>query len=274
MDEKEHSSRYYTAAVVLTFFGIVALLISVGVYWHFLHKNGISPDPTDWGSFGAYITGAAGTLIALVTLIALAITLHLQATELRLSRKLMSEQAATIARQTHTLERQAATLEQQATESTFFQLLAHRRETIASLRSAQETFGRLALTTMANALASQIYEARQQIGDDQERLSTYVISALRGYRSQLDPVIGSTIQLLLFALNTDANGNGLDYFNVTRADFTMVDRVLLLYVGLSTYGDEYGVFDVVHRSRLMDGLQPNSYNHVIEQRWIDKYRGA
>ena len=257
---EERPSRYHGIARTLAIVGTVALVGSTVIYWAVLHRyGGISPDSTDWGSFGAFITGVAGTIIALATLIALAMTLDLQARELLLSRNLIAKQART--------------LERQAMEGTFFQLLANRRNSIDSLGVGDDV-GRNALNVITSALAADIQQHQQATDTGRAELSGRVVSKLSGYRPQLDPVIGSTIQLLHFVLDIDAEAedDAPDYWAIAQADFSIVDQVLFLYVGLSEYGQQFGVFDVIREAEVLNGLKTNSYGSAISQKWLDQYQ--
>src|SRR5438874_1286647 len=86
------STRYFGIAIGLSVIGVAALTLSVLAYWGELHHLGISPRSDEWGSFGAYVGGIAGTAIALATLVALAITLALQAREMESSRHAVGRQ--------------------------------------------------------------------------------------------------------------------------------------------------------------------------------------
>ena len=98
----KRSVRYFWIALGLSAFGLAALGTSAFAYWRALHRFGLSSYSEDWGSFGAFVSGIAGTAIALATLVALAVTFALQARELENSR--------------HSVERQIF-------DNTFFQLL-------------------------------------------------------------------------------------------------------------------------------------------------------
>jgi hypothetical protein len=87
------STRYVGIAIALSLIGSVTLIVCFGAYWYNLHELGLSPRSDDWGSFGAFISGIAGTTIALTTLIALAATFALQARELESSRHALQRQS-------------------------------------------------------------------------------------------------------------------------------------------------------------------------------------
>src|SRR5947207_12715634 len=86
------STRYFRVAIGLSVIGVAALTLSVYAYWRELHHLGISPKSDEWGSFGAFVGGIAGTTIALGTLVALAVTLALQAREMEASRHAVGRQ--------------------------------------------------------------------------------------------------------------------------------------------------------------------------------------
>src|SRR5947209_4291576 len=105
------SDYYRRWAFGLMIFGCVAFAVSVFFYWRVFHGGIISYDSEKWGDFGACVSGLAGSLIALATLVALGFTLSLQARELELTRKLLTAQG-----------RQQ---QREAYEATFFRLLTN-----------------------------------------------------------------------------------------------------------------------------------------------------
>ena len=110
----KRSVRYFWTAIALSAFGLAALGTSTFAYWRAFHRFGLSSYYEDWGSFGAFVSGIAGTAIALATLVALAVTFALQARELENSR--------------HAVERQIF-------DNTFFQLLQRFNGIVSSLAS-------------------------------------------------------------------------------------------------------------------------------------------
>jgi Putative phage abortive infection protein len=116
--DKSETNRYKRAAYIIAVFGAAAILGAPSLYWLYMsHGGGISKDASDWSTFGAFFNGVAGTIIAFGTLVAVAVTFHLQAKELAESRSLITTQAF---------------------ESNFYQLLRRFGEHVASLRYGGE----------------------------------------------------------------------------------------------------------------------------------------
>lgn len=84
-------SVYRKIAIALGAVGMLTL-IAVVLAYAVLIDSGLSQDSTDWGTFGDFVGGIAGTVIALSTLVALVIALQLQAKELEQMRSALDEQ--------------------------------------------------------------------------------------------------------------------------------------------------------------------------------------
>jgi hypothetical protein len=96
------STTYFSLACVIAGVGVVALIGAAGYYWWALSVadgQGLSRASEDWGTFGDFVSGIAGTAIAMCTLVALAITLHLQAKELEATRRELGKQTEAAHRQ-------------------------------------------------------------------------------------------------------------------------------------------------------------------------------
>ena len=85
-------AAYKTIAIALAVVGLSAIVAAITAYGIGL-GGPLSSSSTDWGTFGDFVGGIAGTVIALSTLIALVVTLHLQAKELEETREALRDQA-------------------------------------------------------------------------------------------------------------------------------------------------------------------------------------
>lgn len=88
------SETYRKIAYGLAIFGVVVLVVAFVTYRK-QFAGDYSPSGSDWGLFGDYIGGVAGTLLAFATLIALVVALVVQATELEETRQALENQVET-----------------------------------------------------------------------------------------------------------------------------------------------------------------------------------
>ena len=87
----QQTQVYKRIAIALGCVGGAAFLIALAAYGIAL-PGPLSDRSADWGTFGDFIGGIAGTVIALSTLVALVIALHLQARELSDTRTVLAQQ--------------------------------------------------------------------------------------------------------------------------------------------------------------------------------------
>lgn len=120
------TDKYEKIAKRLRATGIFALGGCIAVYV-FLFFGQPLGGTNEWGAFGDFVSGVAGSIIALATLIAIAYTLSLQSTELGATKNLLEKQG-------RTLEEQTTTLHRQALETTFFRMLELFDKTSDALR--------------------------------------------------------------------------------------------------------------------------------------------
>lgn len=99
--------HYQILAITLATIGIAALSVSCFVYATYVGSD-ILDSASSWGLFGDFIGGFAGTVIALTTLIALAVTLFLQARALEETRLAVTEQLTAANSQLASFERNEA----------------------------------------------------------------------------------------------------------------------------------------------------------------------
>ena len=88
------SGTYRRIAYGLAIFGATVLVVAFVIYRKQFGGD-YSPAGSDWGLFGDYIGGVAGTLLAFATLIALVVALVVQATELEETRRALQSQVET-----------------------------------------------------------------------------------------------------------------------------------------------------------------------------------
>lgn len=94
MNANNNTKAYTTIAIALGATGVLSLALS-WTWFAWVHGTDIVENAEAWGQFGDFIGGFVGTVIAVATLIALAITVHLQATALRETQQSLSAQLKT-----------------------------------------------------------------------------------------------------------------------------------------------------------------------------------
>ena len=99
------SNRYRKAAVILALGGGAGLVAPLAMYVLKFH-GGLAPNSDAWAYAGEFMAGIAGSIIALATLLALALTLSLQEEELQKTRSALDAQITNAADQLATLRQQ------------------------------------------------------------------------------------------------------------------------------------------------------------------------
>lgn len=123
-EDDARPARFEKIARYLIWTGLVAVVGSAFIYFAAFREHPVG-ETGDWGAFGDFVSGIAGTALAGATLVAVALTLSLQARELDASRRVLRDQARTLNKQTF--------------EATFFQLL-QRFTTISAPLHEKSTF--------------------------------------------------------------------------------------------------------------------------------------
>jgi hypothetical protein len=241
------STRYLGIAVGLSVIGVAALTLSVFAYWRELHHLGISLRSDEWGSFGAYVGGIAGTIIALATLIALAVTLALQAREMEKAR--------------HAVARQIF-------DSTFFQLLHRFNDVLDSVSVKQLRMddgeyeiveGRTAISLIYKQMSNRYPVNRD--ADVRGAIVDMHRDAYATYENMLGPYFRTLYHVFKFIDGQDSldDQEKLDYANIARAQLSRFEIALLFYNCLTPFGDKfkpliekYGILKHVNKADLAD----------------------
>src|SRR5688572_33197683 len=88
------SERYARFARFIAIGGIAALIVSLVAYSSLWWVSGVplGQRSADWGTFGDFVGGIAGTVVGVLTLWAIAMTLRVQAEELEATRAELAKQ--------------------------------------------------------------------------------------------------------------------------------------------------------------------------------------
>lgn len=260
--------RYARVAAFLIAAGILSILACIAVYIFFFHRHPMG-ETEDWGAFGAFISGAAGTALSAFTLAALAFTLALQADELAESRKLANEQFKV-------LERQSATMAQQAFDSAFFNLLERfnrvRENVTVEYREMQRDINGepqlVYLKASGRKAFEKFYEALQtSIGPESNQPNRR--AALEGIfkpfyelsESDLGPYFRTLYHIFKYVDNEPqlTQQQKINYANIARAQLSDVELCVLFYDGLTNLAPKfkpliecYGVLKHVNAKHLLN----------------------
>lgn len=112
MTQHKIEKSSHTSLRTIIGFGIIAILLSLGLYVLNFHANEISKNPESWAHFGDYLGG----IFSFFSFMALLYTIHLQTKELKATREELQ-----LSRQAQ--QDSAEVLRKQQFENTFFQLL-------------------------------------------------------------------------------------------------------------------------------------------------------
>jgi hypothetical protein len=255
-DKKKHRLSYRFVAVLLAIVGIAALAASVFGYWSELHDLGMAPRSDEWGTFGDFVGGFAGTVIALVTLIALAITLDLQARELAAARKVMKTQAYALSKQNfeNTLFRILGFIEDRATR-----LISPRTLTAA---------GREAFIAHVENLVGR-NSGRMK---DEELPQEHVLAECRNWYATKTQDLGAYFDLVAEALTRidrwHMPQSRAVYASILRALLSPAEKYLLFYYGLINHRTAH----LVHAHRILEGFDYEAGVAPIPQQrreWFD-----
>ncbi len=77
-----HLKRNWVAIIVVA--GVIACLISIGFYIYIFGSNGFSKNNAHWGTFGDYVGGFLGTILALISVLLIYITYRNQVISTRI----------------------------------------------------------------------------------------------------------------------------------------------------------------------------------------------
>lgn len=208
----DQARLYRIIATLLAGIGAAALFLSTFIYWRVLGPQGVSTTSTDWGTFGDFVSGIAGTIIALATLIALAVTLHLQAKEMAAARDLLA--------------RQSYALSKQNFENTFFRILEFINaiaERVNDPNNANAPMGRQYFSIWAKLLRQSHMTA--EIADRAVAAAEVVVFFER-YGTGIEPYFQLVSQALQRIDGSNMNRPEV-YASILRATLTAPERFLI-----------------------------------------------
>lgn len=253
--------RFARIAAFLIVAGLFSIIACVAVYVFFFHRHPMG-ETEDWGAFGAFISGAAGTALSAFTLAALAFTLALQADELAESRKLANKQY-------ETLEKQSSTMAQQAFDSAFFNLIERFSQVRDSVRCEYTKYvgeltrrpaeGREAFALIYKGIQDSIGKDNRQ-PNRSELLQRVFLSFYELHESELGPYFRTLYHIFKFVDQGPqlTKQQKINYANIARAQLSDMELCVLFYDGITDLATEfkpliqcYGVLKHVNAKHLL-----------------------
>lgn len=245
---------------------VIAALVSVAVLGAF-YAVGLSHfGPEEWDEFGSFVGGAAGVVLTALTFLALLYTIHIQSTELALSReelRLTREELAAnreeLARSAEALDQQVGAIQIQNFERTLFDSLRFLTDVVSQFvhrspmedqprRGAQAFFAmhqEMAYSTQLGALGT---ADGDQIGAH-EGLNTFL--------DRVRPLLATyfrTLYNIYRYLDESPYTERVYYNRIIRAQIPDHALAILFYNSLTERGRKFQRYIV--RYRILDNLPP------------------
>ncbi|WP_296592933.1 putative phage abortive infection protein [Methylophaga sp.] len=217
---------------------VAAILAAVAVSFYFTNFSGeLSESQADWGVFGDYVGGVLNPVFGFLVLIALLMTISLQATELKLTRKELKNSS-------DALNAQNETLVLQNFENSFFQMLRLHNDIVNSIdfvrgggnKNVVTTSGRDCFPVMCERLKTRYSKIHDLI--DQREI---VESAYEGFYEQHQVELAHYFRYLYNIFKFIHKSQVADkrfYSNLLRAQISNHELVIIFYNCISKYGKE------------------------------------
>ena len=264
--ESARKPRWYLITAGLLTFAVMAGLYVIGA----LHFR-----VSEWDKFGGFIGGAAGTVLTALTFLALLYTIHIQSTELSLSRQELRLTREEMAQNREELSRSAAALNQQVDavnvqnfERTLFDSLRFLNDVVVQF----EHKGPYDDQPRRGAQAFVAMQQDMSVNTDLGALGTHdgdqVGSSLplNQFLDRLRPLLGTYFRTLYNVyryLDESAYSDRVYYNRIIRAQIPDHALSILFYNSLTHRGQKFQKYIV--KFRILDNLA-NEYllnqNHV------------
>lgn len=216
----------------LKWIAAIAAIVAVFVALFYLIKfrGGLSPDQTRWGEFGDYIGGVLNPIFGFLGLIALLLTIALQAKELKLSRKELRNSS-------NALKAQNGTLIIQNFESSFFQMLRLHNDIVNSIdfvniSTTITTSGRDCFPVMVDRLKGYL----KSFQNNRQIVEKYYEDFYKQHQGELGHYFRYLYNIFKFIDNSNIE-NKKFYSNLVRAQLSNHELVILFYNCFSKYGN-------------------------------------
>lgn len=244
MEESKSKAKHGYALYIIGTIAVIIAFCVLTFYWSYF-SGGFSNKHNVWAEFGDFIGGVLNPVFGFLGLIAILITVSLQASELALTRD-------ELRRSSEALESQNETFLKQSFENSFFQMLHLHNDIVTSMELHQHRNhhkGRDCFVACWRKLTEDLdyYErgAEENIGVEAVYEEFY-----NNYKKNLGHYFRYLYNLLKFVHNSSISDKKF-YTNLIRAQLSDHELVIIFYNCLSKYGKdkflplaiEYDLFD-------------------------------
>lgn len=237
MEQKKDEEKSLNQ-VLITIIVIASALALVVVSFYFYMFNGtFSESQTDWGVFGDYLGGVLNPTFSFLALIALLLTISLQASELRLARKELKNSS-------DALNAQNETLILQNFENSFFQMLRLHNDIVNSIDFVRggvnvpvmTTSGRDCFPVMCKRLKTK-YTSGNNSTNESEIVEQAYESFYEQHQVELAHYFRYLYNIFKFIHKSQVTDKRF-YSNLLRAQISNHELVIIFYNCISSHGRE------------------------------------
>lgn len=232
----------------LVFASVLIAIFALGLYiYSFGFK--LANKQEVWGQFGDFIGGLLNPLFAFTALLALLYTINLQSRELKNS-------AIQLERSAEALDKQNKVMEKQNFEVTFFQLLRLYNDIVQDLHITTSDYENLLQLApykksyddrrCIQALSQDLFQSYLNPvarGDSLERLEESIDAVYNAFYDEYGSVIDSYFRIIYNIIKFVHSKRSVIedptfYTNLLRAQLSKYELTLILYNGISSFGNQ------------------------------------
>lgn len=217
----------------------------------------------DMGPFGDFFAGSTVPVLTLISSIGVILTLRMQQEQLELQRTELRNSVEEMIATKKEIQEQGKTMAMQRFENTFFNTLTLHNEIVRSLviKSEREIKGRAIFETLVEEMDSRLKSAIafEQISKNLpslEKIEIIYTSMFNIFEPQLGHYFRNLYRIVKFVHESQFSDDvKRNYIGIIKAQLSSYELVMLLYNGLSEYGEDF--LPLMKQYNLLDNLNEN-----------------
>ncbi len=224
--------------ILFLFFVIAMVMGVVAIYCFYIQfgENPLSNKQEHWAQFGDFIGGVLNPVYAFLALIALLLTLRVQATELSLSTEELRNSAKALFDQNKSLELQNF-------ESTFFQMVKLHNDLVAGIDFHSGGLVTAVGRDSFRVLYKRFLKAMEPVGrGDYLTYEEGFVAAYTDFFEHNEHNLGHYFRNLhrIYKFIDESNSSKKsDYAGIIRAQLSSFELLLIFYNGKTKYGEKF-----------------------------------